>query len=113
MLEEGSIAMREGKEEKFYCEINLSLKEFGETKLLLALYDKNRLDLTIYASKDNFKEAIKKNIFKLKRAMNSVDLIPVNIHILDFDKMKKNEETQKTNIYTQNTGLGFGIDIKV
>lgn len=111
MLEDGSISMKEGKDEKFYCEINLNLKEFGETKLLLGLYDKNKLDLTIYATKDHFKEAIKENIFKLKRAMNSVELIPVNIHILDFDKDKK-EEVKKTDVYNQNTNLGFGVDIK-
>lgn len=111
MLEDGSISMKEGKDEKFYCEINLNLKEFGETKLLLGLYDKNKLDLTIYATKDHFKEAIKENIFKLKRAMNSVELIPVNIHILDFDKDKK-EEVKKTDVYNQNINLGFGVDIK-
>ncbi|RXK02584.1 flagellar hook-length control protein FliK [Arcobacter sp. CECT 8989] len=111
MLEDGSISMKEGKDEKFYCEINLNLKEFGETKLLLGLYDKNKLDLTIYATKDHFKEDIKENIFKLKRAMNSVELIPVNIHILDFDKDKK-EEVKKTDVYNQNINLGFGVDIK-
>ncbi|WP_417324441.1 hypothetical protein [Halarcobacter sp.] len=111
ILEDGSISMKEGKDEKFYCEINLNLKEFGETKLLLGLYDKNKLDLTIYATKDHFKEAIKENIFKLKRAMNSVELIPVNIHILDFDKDKK-EEVKKTDVYNQNINLGFGVDIK-
>ncbi|WP_129008267.1 flagellar hook-length control protein FliK [Arcobacter sp. CECT 8983] len=111
ILEDGSISMREGKDEKFYCEINLNLKEFGETRLLLGLYDKNKLDLTIYATKDHFKQAIKENIFKLKRAMNSVELIPMNIHILDFDKEKK-EEIKKADVYNQNTSLGFGVDIK-
>ncbi|NVJ53536.1 MAG: hypothetical protein HWD90_07560 [Campylobacteraceae bacterium] len=111
ILEDGSISMREGKEEKFYCEINLNLKEFGETRLLLGLYDKNKLDLTIYATKEHFKQAIKDNIYKLKRAMNSVELIPMNIHILDFDKEKK-EEIKKTDVYTQNASLGFGVDIK-
>lgn len=113
ILEDGSISMREGKDEKFYCEINLNLKEFGETRLLLGLYDKNKLDLTVYASKEHFKKAIQENIYKLKRALNSVELIPVNIHILNFENEKK-EEVKKTDIYTQNSdNLGFGIDIKV
>ncbi|RXK07935.1 flagellar hook-length control protein FliK [Halarcobacter bivalviorum] len=113
ILEDGSISMREGKDEKFYCEINLNLKEFGETRLLLGLYDKNKLDLTVYASKEHFKKAIQENIYKLKRALNSVELIPVNIHILNFENEKK-EEVKKTDIYTQNSdNLSFGIDIKV
>ncbi len=111
MLEDGSISMKEGKDEKFYCEINLNLKEFGDTKLFLSLFDKNKLDLTIYASKNEFKQAIRENLFKLKRALNSVELIPMSINIID---LKKEEKEEKTNIYTKNQDtLGFGIDIKV
>ncbi|RXK14144.1 flagellar hook-length control protein FliK [Halarcobacter mediterraneus] len=111
MLEDGSISMKEGKDEKFYCEINLNLKEFGDTKLFLSLFDKNKLDLTIYASKNEFKQAIRENLFKLKRALNSVELIPMSINIID---LKKEVKEEKTNIYTKNENtLGFGIDIKV
>ncbi len=113
MLEEGSISMKKLDEEKFYCEINLSLKEFGQTQLLLALYDKNKLDLTIYASKESFKQSIRENSIKLKQALNSVDLIPVNIKIIDLKKdEEKTKESEPSNIYNQNLNLGLGIDIK-
>ena len=113
MLDDGSISMKKIDEEKFYCEINLSLKEFGQTRLLLALYDKNKLDLTIYASNENFKESVKENIVKLKQALNSVDLIPVNIKIIDLKKEEeKPKEELQTDVYKQNSNLGFGIDIK-
>lgn len=112
MLDDGSISMKKINEEKFYCEINLSLKEFGETQLLLSLYDTNKLDLTIYASKDSFKQSIRKNSSKLKQALNSVDLIPVNIKIIDLKKEKESKEVKQTNIYNQDINLGFGIDIK-
>jgi ElaB/YqjD/DUF883 family membrane-anchored ribosome-binding protein len=75
MLDEGSISMKKINEDKFYCEINLSLKEFGETNLLLALYDKNKLDLTIYASKNSFKETLQKSLPKLRSSLNSVESI--------------------------------------
>lgn len=114
MLDEGTISMKKINEDKFYCEINLSLKEFGETQLLLALYDKNKLDLTIYASKDSFKQSIKENSIKLKQALNSVDLIPVNINIIDLKKDdEKPKETEKNNFYKPNVDLGLGINIKV
>ena len=113
MLDDGSISMKKIDEEKFYCEINLSLKEFGETQLLLSLYDKNKLDLTIYASKDSFKQQIRENSIKLKQALNKADLIPVNINIIDLKKdEEKPKEQQQADIYSQNTNLGFGIDIK-
>jgi len=113
MLDDGSISMKKIDEEKFYCEINLSLKEFGQTQLLLSLYDKNKLDLTIYASKDSFKQSIRENSIKLKQALNSVDLIPVNIKIIDLKKEEeKPKEVQQMDAFNQNTNLGFGIDIK-
>ncbi len=91
----------------------MSLKEFGQTQLLLSLYDKNKLDLTIYASKESFKQAIRENAIKLKQALNSVDLIPVNINILELKKEEeKSKEEVQVDVYSQNTNLGFGIDIK-
>ncbi len=114
MLDEGSISMKKLDEEKFYCEINLSLKEFGQTQLMLALYDKNKLDLTIYASKESFKQTIRKNFLKLKQALNSVDLIPVNIKIIDLKKEEEAQKTQSNNIYNnQTSNLGLGLDIRV
>ena len=113
MLDDGSISMKKLDEEKFYCEINLSLKEFGQTQLLLSLYDKNKLDLTIYASNENFKQSIRENSIKLKQALNSVDLIPVNINIIELKKEEeKPKEQQQADLYKQNMNLGFGIDIK-
>lgn len=113
MLDDGSISMKQTDEEKFYCEINLSLKEFGQTQLLLSLYDKNKLDLTIYASKDSFKQSIKENTSKLKRALNSADLIPVNIKVIDLKKDEDQpKEVQQVNSFNQDINLGFGINIK-
>jgi hypothetical protein len=115
MLDEGSISMKKINEDKFYCEINLSLKEFGETNLLLALYDKNKLDLTIYASKNSFKETLQKSLPKLRSSLNSVDLIPVNIKIVDIKKEDTKEQKQM-NQFNQNNDFinpNFGIDIRV
>lgn len=113
MLDEGSISMKKLEEEKFYCEINLSLKEFGQTQLMLALYDKNKLDLTIYASQDSFKQAIKENSSKLKQGLNQAGLIPVNINIIDLKKEEEISETKTKNAYTQDPNLGLGLNIRV
>ena len=74
---------------------------------------KNKLNLTVYAQKENFKQAIRQNIYKLKQALNSVDLIPVNIKVIDLKKdAEKIKETKQNNAYSQNMDLGFGINIK-
>jgi len=117
MLEDGNISMKKLQEDRFYCEINLSLKEFGETQLLLSMYDKNKLDLTVYASKESFKQSIKEHFSKLRVALNSAGLIPVNIKIIDLKKEEeKTTQNKPQDIYNNqsiNSSLGFGLDIKV
>lgn len=112
MLEDGSISIKRAEEDKFYCQINLTLKDFGKVDLMLGLYDKNKMDLTIYAQRDHFKTAIKENIKDLKIALNSVDIIPVNIKLLD---MKENIEDTPTANYANNLeqGISSGLNIKV
>lgn len=112
MLEDGSISIKRAEEDKFYCQINLTLKDFGKVDLMLGLYDKNKMDLTIYAQRDHFKTAIKENIKDLKIALNSVDIIPVNIKLLD---MKENIEDTPTANYANNLeqAISSGLNIKV
>lgn len=116
MLEDGNISMKKADENKFYCQINLTLKDFGKIDLMLALYDKNKLDLTVYAQREHFKTAIRDNMQQLKIALNSVDLIPVNIKLLDLkdENESKNKPTQTyiNNSYNQNINLTSGIDIR-
>ena len=116
MLEDGNISMKKADENKFYCQINLTLKDFGKVDLMLALYDKNKLDLTVYAQREHFKTAIRDNMQQLKIALNSVDLIPVNIKLLDLkdENESKNKPTQTyiNNSYNKNINLTSGIDIR-
>ena len=116
MIEDGNISMKKADENKFYCQINLTLKDFGKVDLMLALYDKNKLDLTVYAQREHFKTAIRDNMQQLKIALNSVDLIPVNIKLLDLkdENESKNKPTQTyiNNSYNQNINLTSGIDIR-
>lgn len=115
MLEDGNISMKKTEEEKFFCQINLTLKDFGKVDLMLALYDKNKLDLTVYAQREHFKVAIRDNMQKLKIALNNVDLIPVNIKLLDMKEENK-EENKPTQVYMNNTynqNISSGIDIRV
>ncbi|MDX9899945.1 MAG: flagellar hook-length control protein FliK [Aliarcobacter sp.] len=117
MLEDGNISMKKADEDKFYCQINLTLKDFGKVDLMLALYDKNKLDLTVYAQREHFKTALKDNMQQLKIALNNVHLIPVNIKLLDLKD--ENELKDKTvqayinNGYNQNSNLNSGVDIRV
>lgn len=113
MLEDGFIQMKQKEEEKFFCQINLNLKDFGKVDLMLFLYDKNKLDFTIYAQREHFKVAIKENLQTLKKALNSVELIAVNVKLLDMkdDKKEDNLEQKYQNFYEENI-FSNSIDIK-
>ena len=117
MLEDGNISMKKADEDKFYCQINLTLKDFGKVDLMLALYDKNKLDLTVYAQREHFKTALKDNMQQLKIALNNVHLIPVNIKLLDLkdENESKDKPVQAyiNNGYKQNSNLNSGVDIRV
>ena len=117
MLEDGNISMKKTEEEKFYCQINLTLKDFGKVDLMLALYDKNKLDLTIYAQREHFKIALRDNMQQLKVALNSVDLIPVNIKLLDLkeekDIIEEPVQIYANNGYNNNFNSNSKIDIRV
>lgn len=116
MLEDGNISMKKADEDKFYCQINLTLKDFGKVDLMLALYDKNKLDLTVYAQREHFKTALRDNMQQLKIALNNVNLIPVNIKLLDLKDEKESKDkpvqTYINNGYNQNSNLSSGIDIR-
>ncbi len=116
MLEDGSINIKKIDEEKFYCQINLTLKDFGKVDLMMAIYDNNKIDLTIHAQREHFKIAVRDNLTNLKKALNDVDLIPVNIKLLDLKE--DNEKTQvdkKTDAFVNpyNTQTATSVDIRV
>jgi len=116
MLENGTIDIKKTQEDKFYCQINLTLKDFGKVDLMLGLYDKNKLDLTIYAQREHFKIALRDNLQKLKQSLNNVDLIPVNIKLLDMQE-EINEQDKPTQVYKNNNNpynqnFDLGLDIR-
>jgi hypothetical protein len=114
MLDDGNITMKKTDEDKFYCQINLTLKDFGKVDLMLAMYDTNKIDLTIYAQREHFKTAIRDNMQELKIALNNVDLIPVNIKLLDL-KEEQEEKKEPTQVYMENSysqTISSSIDIR-
>lgn len=86
-LEEGNINIKKDKEDRFYCDIDLKLKEYGELKLKLALYEENQINIHIYSDNREFKEIVKENIGALRSALIESQIIPKEIRI--FDAIKK------------------------
>ncbi len=85
-LEEGNIKLQKDKEDKFYCDIDLKLKEYGEIKLRLVLYEKNQINIQIHSDNNDLKEIVKENIGLLRRALIESQITPREIRIFDASK---------------------------
>lgn len=85
-LENGNIKLQKDKEDKFYCDIDLKLKEYGELKLKLVIYDKNQLNIYIYSDNKKFKKVIKESISLLRGALIDSQITPREIRLFDAHK---------------------------
>ena len=116
MLEDGTVEIKEKKEDKFFCQIKLTLKDFGKIDLMLSMYDENKLDITIYAQREHFKVTLRDNLQKLKLALNEANIIPMNVKLLDMKEESETQEQKPTNVYQNNYNNDFitssRIDIK-
>ena len=116
MLEDGTVEIKEKEEDKFFCQIKLTLKDFGKIDLMLSMYDENKLDMTIYAQREHFKVTLRDNLQKLKLALNEANIIPMHIKLLHMKEESENKEQKPTNVYQNNYNNDFitssRIDIK-
>ncbi|MFB1032026.1 MAG: flagellar hook-length control protein FliK [Aliarcobacter cryaerophilus] len=106
MLEDGTVEIKEKEEDKFFCQIKLTLKDFGKIDLMLSMYDENKLDMTIYAQREHFKVTLRDNLQKLKIALNEANIIPMHIKLLDMKEESENKEQKPTNVYQNNYNNG-------
>jgi len=106
-MQDGNITIKHSTNDKFYCDIDLKLKEYGELKLRLTLYDKNQLNIHIDSDNDEFKDIIKENIPSLRKALIDTQITPREIR---FFNKSKNTMTA----YDSDLGhLDMGFEIKV
>ncbi|MGB5919592.1 flagellar hook-length control protein FliK [Arcobacter sp.] len=107
LLEDGSIDIKKADDEKFYCLIDLTLKDLGKINLHLYLYEDDKLDISVFVEKDDTKQLIRQKATSLRRELNGtgISVIGLNIHTL--------KEDTKQNFYKQDDDFDFGVNIKV
>jgi len=104
-LEEGQVSLKKLKENRFFCEINLKLKEYGKIDLMLMLFDDVNLNISVFAEKQEFLEIVQENITILKQGINKIGLIPSTV------QLKKRELKDET--VNSSNFLGTGLNIEV
>ncbi len=104
-LEEGQVSLKKLKENRFFCEINLKLKEYGKIDLMLMLFDDIHLNISVFAEKEEFLNLFRENLSFLKQGINKLGLISANVQIKKADLKEENNSS--------NIGLGEGLNLKI
>jgi len=106
-MQDGEVSIKHSKDDKFYCDIELKLKDYGELNVRLALYDKNQLNINIYADSNEFKEIMKEAIPELRAALIDIQITPREIRI--HEKNQKSTSTSVYNEIAQDLEMGFEV----
>jgi len=104
-LEDGNITLKSTKNKKFFCDIELQLKDYGELKLRLGMFEQNQLSINIDTKNEEFRALLKKNIGSLKEQLFSVGIHPQNINFIE----EKTTPTDIYNEYGKNLDMGFEV----
>lgn len=109
-LEEGSLSFKKREGKKFYCEINLQLKEYGKIDLMMGLYEENQLEIQIHTQDPKLKNLIEENLSTLRALLVDAGIVPRAIRIMDI----KETITPSHSAYTpDSTDFQSGFEIKV
>jgi len=104
-LEDGNITLKSAKNKKFFCDIELQLKDYGELKLRLGMFEQNQLSINIDTKNEEFRTLLKQNIGSLKEQLFSVGIHPQNINFIE----EKTTPTDAYNAYGKNLEMGFEV----
>lgn len=110
-LEKGEVSFKRLKEDRFFCEINLSLKEYGKIDLMVMLYEDNHINLSVFAQKKEFIEIFKDNMKDLRIGLNKLGLIPSSMHF--YDALKDEKLRKQTQEFISDTQIDMGINIQI
>ena len=106
-VEGGNVAFKQGKKDKFYAQIDLNFKKFGQINVMVGLVDKRYIDLSVATQTSEFKELILGNSSELKQAISKLGLIVSNFNIKTLPKVKLNDRFKNFG------GLDVGFDKKI
>ncbi len=108
LLEEGSLGFKKSKEERFYCEINLRLREYGGIDLMMALFDHNQLEIQAHTEKASLKELLEANLPLLRGYLIDAGITPRRIRIL------QHREASASDPYASDAGATYaGFEVTI
>jgi len=105
-VDKGEINIKKDRHKRFYCDIDLTLKEYGEVNLKLILYEQKQLTIHINSDNQDFKNMLQENINLLRKK-----LIENNIIIKEIRFFKKNNIKNYSQDNSEDINMGFEIKV--
>lgn len=81
-LDSGHFSIKKAKENHFFCDINLTLKKYGELFVRLGLFDHKDLNINIHTQSDLLQNKLKTHTDELQQHLKSVGFRSCNIRFL-------------------------------
>ena len=107
-LKEGSMMMKQTKEDTFHCQIDLDLEQYGKLNMMLLLSGEKYIDITIATQKNELSAKVSEHLSELKKTLGDVGLMIQSIRLMDY----KEASVQKKE-YFADEALNFGINITI
>lgn len=103
-LEEGSISIKKDKNNACFCDIELTLKEYGELHLRLGLFERQYLNVNITTQNQDLKHLLQSGIQELKKQLSTTGLLIKEIRFID----------PNATIYSQDDNdISLGFEVKI
>ncbi|MCX6061276.1 MAG: flagellar hook-length control protein FliK [Campylobacterales bacterium] len=106
-LQEGSVTFKKAKGKKFYCEINLMLKEYGEIDLMMGLYEENQLEIQIHTENTSLKILIQTHLELLRTLLIDAG---ITLRIIRVHETKDFQNPSATAYASETTDSHFGFE---
>ncbi len=106
-VEGGNVAFKRGKKDKYYAQIDLNFKKYGQVNVMVGLIDKRYIDISVATQTSEFKNLISSGAGELKQAISQLGLIVSNFNL---KAMPKTQIRQK---FKNFGGFDVGFDKKI
>lgn len=103
-LEDGNISIKRLKDDSFFTDIELQLKEYGELNIRLGMFESNQLNINIKTQNSEFKNILQENMPQLRQQLASAGIVAKEIRFLDDNKTATTYESLLKDI-----ALGFEV----
>jgi len=102
-LQDGKISIKSAKNNKFFCDIELQLKEYGELKLRLGIFEKNQLNINIECQSDELQAKMQANLQELRENLFNAGIYPQDIRFVNY------QQDDTSYLVTDDLALGFEV----